>query len=103
MPRGPGLPIRYCQMNILILLSLLAIFVGSTALYLAAAQQGWLVRPLSAGPARLVAVALLVLGGWGLSLAMQRLTAIFVFASALMLACTLLPYLGALGRIRRGA
>lgn len=80
------------------LIGLLLSLVGCIALYLSSPHQRWMPRPAPRLPARLGGAALLMLGWFSLSQALQLLTTAFVFLTFLMLVLALLPYTGALLR-----
>ena len=89
-------------MQALTLLALAAILVGCAAIYLASPNQRWLAAPWPARRARVLGVALLSFGWFGLAWHMQALTATFAFVTAVMLVLSVLPYIGALFGVRRG-
>lgn len=89
-------------MNIFTLTGLLASLAGSTCLYLASPNQRWRSLPLPALPARSLALALIVLAWLSLARSMQAVTATFVLVTVLMLALSVLPYVGALRGVGRG-
>jgi hypothetical protein len=79
----------------------LAIALGITSLFLASANQNWRSRPLPRTAARLLALALLLVGLLCLCAVFQLLSAVFVFISLSMLLLQLCPYLGVLRRSGR--
>lgn len=89
-------------MSMFTLLGLIAALTGCIGLYLSSGNQRWLPSPLPAVPARMAATLLMGVGWLGLAHEMHALTVSFVFITVLMLAFTLLPYVGALlGILRR--
>jgi len=84
------------------LIGLAAVWLGCSSIYLASPNQRWLATSWPARPARILGALLLVLGWLSLAQVMSRLTASFVFLTTLMLALSVLPYIGALLSIRRG-
>ncbi len=80
---------------------LAAVCAGGLCLYAGSPHQRWFAAPWPARPARVLGAVLLALSWLALAGAMQRVTATFVFATALMLVLTLLPYVGALLHVRR--
>lgn len=70
--------------------------LGCACLYLSSANQRWCARPWPAIPARTAALVLLMASGLVLASDMQKLTAIFVLLTLVMLALALFPYLGTL-------
>jgi hypothetical protein len=90
-------------MNLAVASGLLLALAGCTAFYLASPQQRWRAAPLPARPARLAAGVLLIAGMAALCQALQPLTATYVLLIWVMLLLVLLPYVGALLVLRRGA
>lgn len=90
-------------MPVFTLLGVAATLAGCVCIYLASAHQRWRAAPWPARPARAAGAVLLALGWLALAQDMQRLTAAFSFATLVMLVFTLLPYVGALLSLRRGA
>lgn len=85
------------------LLGLGAVLLGCICIYLASPHQRWLGAPWPALAGRGAGAVLLVLGWLGLAQHMHRTTATFTHLTLLMLAFTVLPYLGALRATRPGA
>lgn len=85
------------------LLGLAAVLLGCACIYLASPHQRWRAAPWPARTARGAGAVLLVLGWLGLAQHMDRSTATFTHLTLLMLAFTVLPYLGALRAARPGA
>ncbi|MFT3814675.1 MAG: hypothetical protein QM740_15065 [Acidovorax sp.] len=79
-------------------LALAAGWAGCCCLYLASAHQRWRAQPLPARPARGAGWGLLALSLWAFAQRLDTLTAVFTWATLLMLALAALPYLGALRR-----
>ncbi len=88
-------------MPIFTLLGLTACTLACLCLYATAPNQQLCAAPWPRRPSCIAAVALLVLAWLALVQEMQRLTAVFVLASTLMLALSVLPYAGALIHVRR--
>ncbi|MCO5112057.1 MAG: hypothetical protein R3E55_07145 [Burkholderiaceae bacterium] len=88
-------------MSIFMLIGLAAITLGCLCIYAAAAHQRWFATPWPRLPARAAAMVLLALGWLGLAHSLQRITAAFVFVTALMLVFAVLPYIGAFLHVRR--
>lgn len=89
-------------MNILALTGIAAGVAGCACLYLASPNQRWRARPLPKVPARVAAVALIVVAWLCLVQDMQVLAASFVLITLLMLALSVLPYAGAMWGTGRG-
>lgn len=89
-------------MPVLILASLIAVCMGCFCIYRASPNQQWASAPWAAAPARTAGIALLALGGWGCLYGFTVLTAVFVFCTALMLCCCLVPYVAILRRMYAG-
>jgi len=85
-----------------IVLALLAALAGCTCVYLSSVNQRWMDAPWPAWPARCVGAGLLTLSVLALSREVNRLTAAFIFLTALMLVFSALPYVGALLNKKRG-
>lgn len=83
-------------MNILGLIGIAACIAGCSCLYLASPNQRWRTQPLPAVPARIVALALIVAAWLCLAQGLHALAASFVLVTLLMLALSVLPYLGAM-------
>lgn len=90
-------------MNMWVLLGLLGTGAGCACIYLASPNQGWRTRTGSSSLYRLAGAALLLLGWTSLLQNMQRLTACFVFATAVMVFLILFPYASTFIKRRRGA
>lgn len=102
--RPAGFFVPHNPMNamlIFILIGLAAITLGCLCIYAAATNQQWFATPWPRLPARATAMVLLVLGWLGLVHSLQRITAAFVFVTALMLVFAMLPYIGAFLHVRR--
>ncbi|EHK67656.1 hypothetical protein [Achromobacter arsenitoxydans] len=89
-------------MQVLILSSLVAVFLGCFCIYRASPNQRWGSAPWPVAPARIAGIALLALGGWGCLLGFSVVAAVFVFCTALMLFFCLIPYIGVMRQLRRG-
>ncbi|WP_313620418.1 hypothetical protein [Achromobacter sp.] len=89
-------------MQVLILSSLVALFLGCFCIYRASPNQRWGRASWPVAPARIAGVALLALGGWGCLQGYTPVAAVFVFGTALMLFFCLIPYIGVLRQLRRG-
>ncbi len=83
-------------MNILSLTGIAACVAGCACLYLASPNQRGLAQPLPAALARVVSLALIVVAWLCLAQDMQALAASFVLVTLMMLALSVLPYLGAM-------
>lgn len=88
-------------MKLFVLTGLGLALLGCICIYLASPNQRWRAAPWPARPARALGAALLALGGLSLARDMHAVAAAFVFATALMLAFAVLPYVGALLNLRR--
>lgn len=89
-------------MNHFFLLGVLSLLVGCLYIYLASPNQLWLRKALPVRPARVIGFTLLVFSLFALCQTMQVLTAVFIFATGLMLVWVLLPYIGTrLGRVTK--
>lgn len=82
-------------MNTFVQIGFAAMLLGCTAIYLASPNQRWLATALPSLAARGIGVLSLLLGGLSLLQELQALTAVFVFATLVMLLFSLLPYLAA--------
>ncbi len=88
-------------MPVFIVCGLTAIVLGGFCFYAASPNQCLLGQAWPRRLAHAAGVFLLLVGLLALAQEMQRLTAVFVFSTALMLVLTVLPYLGALLHVRR--
>lgn len=88
-------------MPVFTLLGLAAIILACLCIYAASSNQRLWAAPWPRWPARVAGMALLLPGWLALTQDMHRLTAAFVLGTMLMLALAVLPYAGALTRVRR--
>ena len=79
----------------MVLLGVLVTLVACLCLYLGSANQTLLTRPWPAGPARIGGLLGLILGLFVFNTTMQALAGTFTFVVVLILALSILPYLGA--------
>jgi len=80
---------------------LAAVITGCVCLYCASGNQRLLAKPWPGRPAHVAAVLWLGAGVPALAREARLLTTLFTLGTALMLACVLLPYLGAFVHERR--
>jgi nicotinamide riboside transporter PnuC len=83
------------------ILGLFASTAGCLCIYLAAGNQRWLGVPWPRHLAWPAGGCCFVLGWFGLAQEASSLTATFIFATALMLIFSILPYIGTLLHVRR--
>ncbi|TLG75091.1 hypothetical protein [Methylocystis sp. B8] len=83
--------------------ALVAIVAGAACFYLGAPNQRWLPRRLPSWPSRVACAALLFLGVFIWSQAVQLSTAIFATLALTMLLFIIFPWLGALRTVIRNA
>ena len=88
-------------MNGFMCLGLIATLSACICIYLASPHQRLRAAAWAALPARGAGLLLLVFGLWLLMQIMQILTAVFLWATVMMLGLLLLPYIGALLVLRR--
>lgn len=88
-------------MPVFTLFGLAAIALACLCIYAASPNQRLWTAPWPRWPARLAGMVLLLLSWLALTQDMHRLTAAFVLGTTMMLALAVLPYAGALTRVRR--
>ncbi|MGG2561223.1 hypothetical protein ACQYYA_13230 [Pseudomonas aeruginosa] len=88
-------------MQLFTVVGLLASFTGCSCLYLSSTNQSWLASAWPRLPARAGGALLVALAWLALAQEAQAATATFMLLAILMLAFTLMPYLGAFRHARR--
>jgi hypothetical protein len=81
-------------------LGIAATLLGCISLYLSSKNQRWLAARWPAWPARAGSMVLVVLGWLAFARDMQRVPASFALVTLVMLALSVLPYVGALRKPR---